>query len=165
MQHTIVQAKIFKVDVRSRVEFTRSLDKGLNKLVVLFPADTLLPEAKVKIVLQELLAVGAAVQDHGEHTVWMNATANGHQYQFGDGDEDATTPLITDAQNLLAVYTLSAILVAHEIVFFFFLSKKPLLLTGYHNVVNVFRLSPLRQITLYGVHIIDIEEHSFGSPE
>lgn len=116
MQHTIIQTKVLKVDVCFGIEFTRRFDEGLDKLVILLTPSTLLPETKVKVILQELLIISAAVQDNRKHTVGVDASADGHQHQLCDGDKDATASLVTDAQDFLAVCSLLVIFLTEGVL-------------------------------------------------
>lgn len=100
---TVGQAKVFKVNIGSRVKMPRGLDKAVDKVGVLPTADALVPQAQVQLVVEELLVVGAAVQDDGEGPVGVDAGAERGENELGHGDEDTADALIANAQNLLAV--------------------------------------------------------------
>lgn len=91
------------MNVRPRVQPPGRRDEGVDKVVVPLAPDALRPEAEVEVVAQQLRVVGAAVEDHGEAAVRMDAGAQRREGQLGDGDEDAPDALVSDAQYLLAV--------------------------------------------------------------
>lgn len=100
---TVVEAKVLKVDVCLWVQLPRRLDKGVDEPAVLFTPDTLLPEAQVQLVAEELLVVRPAIKDDGEGAVRMDASAESGEDQLGDRDEDASDALVADSQDLLAI--------------------------------------------------------------
>jgi hypothetical protein len=69
----------------------------------------------------------------------MYTSAQGIDDELGYTDEDSAYTLITNAQYLLAI--------AHD------------------YQVDVFRVTPLLQVVLHAVRIVDVEEAAFGSPE
>jgi hypothetical protein len=72
---TVAETKVLKVDVCLWIQLSCRLDKGVDKLAVLFAADTFLSEAQVQLVVEELLIVRPAVKDDRESAVWVDASA------------------------------------------------------------------------------------------
>ena len=91
------------MDVRLRKQPPRRLHKRINKLIVPLSANPPLPQAQVQLVAEEIIVVGAAVEDDGEGAVGVDAGAGGGEDELGYGDEDAAGALVADAQDLLAV--------------------------------------------------------------
>jgi hypothetical protein len=91
------------MDVGARVELSSCFDESLDKFIVLLAADSLLPQPKIKIIIQEFLIVCTTVQDNWQAAVGMNAGAQSVEDKFGNGDENAAHTLITDAEDFLSV--------------------------------------------------------------
>lgn len=91
------------MDVRLGEQLPGGRDKVVHELVVLFAADPVLLQPEVEVVPEQLLVVGAAVQDHGQRAVRVHAGAERRERQLGARDEDAADALVADAEDLLAV--------------------------------------------------------------
>lgn len=102
-RRTIGKAKVLKVDIGPRVELPRRLDKGVDELVILLTADSLLSEPEVEVVLQQLLVIRATVENDGQGPVGVDAGTERCEDELGHRDQDASAALVADAENLLAV--------------------------------------------------------------
>lgn len=69
------QAEVFEVDQRFRVAFARGADEAVDEGVVFLAADAWALEAEVELVVEELVVVGAGVEDYGKGAAGVDAGA------------------------------------------------------------------------------------------
>ena len=61
---TIMKTKVFEVDIRLWVQLPSGLNERIDKVVISLAPDSLLSEAEVELIIQQLLVVRPAVKDH-----------------------------------------------------------------------------------------------------
>ena len=79
------------------------LDVVVDEGVVLRALDARLRDAEVERVVEQLLAVGADVEHHGEGARGVDAGGRGVDVELADGDLDAADAPVADAQDALGV--------------------------------------------------------------
>lgn len=104
MRRTVGEPKVLKVDVGFGVQLPRSLDKGVDELVICGATDAFLSQAEVNLIVQERLVIRAAVEDYGQRAAGVNAGAEGGESQLGTRDEDPAYALVTDTKDLLSIF-------------------------------------------------------------
>lgn len=102
-RHTIIKSKVFEVDVCARIELASRLHERVDKLVIPLTSDTFGSEAQIQIIVEKLLVVCTAVQDNRQGSIGVDASTQRGQDELGHGDKDATTALVADTQDFLAV--------------------------------------------------------------
>lgn len=100
---SIVNAKIFEVDVCFWKQLLRALYEALDKVIVLLTSDSVLLNSKVKVVITKLLIICAGIKDNTERPIWMNAGAHCSKGQLSDTDQDSAYALIANSKDLLSV--------------------------------------------------------------
>ena len=137
---SVTQAEVLEVDDGAGVEFADGLDERVHEPIVLRPAaHALLPQAQIQRIIEQTLAISTAVQHHRQRAIRMQSRAEGAQREFRRADEDPAHALVADPQDLLRV--------------------------GYHDVVDVVRLAPLRQVLAHALGLVDGQEAAFGLAE
>lgn len=83
-QPTILETKVFKVDVSVWIQLSCRLDKSVHEFCVFFTADSLLLEAKVEFIVEKSLVVGATVKNHRKGPIRMDTAAESGKNEFGN---------------------------------------------------------------------------------
>ena len=96
-------AEVLKVQVEVREELLNGGHKVINEGVVAILVNALVALTQVQRVIEQLLAVGAGVNDNRHDAVWINASCSGVNHELTDGNFDAVGAPVADAQNCLCV--------------------------------------------------------------
>ena len=91
------------MDICPRVNPPASPHKPIHELIIPLTPRSRLPQTQVELILQKVLVVRAAVQNHRQGSTRMDAGAQGVQHKLRDGNENAAHALIADSENLFAV--------------------------------------------------------------
>ena len=92
-------AEVLEVQVEVREELLDGGHKVVNEGVVAVLVDTLVALAQVQWVIKQLLAVGTGVDNNRHDAVWINASCGGVDHELTDGNLNAVSAPVTDAQN------------------------------------------------------------------
>lgn len=65
------------MNVSARKQFSSSIDKGLDEVVILLSSYPALTKSEIELVLEEFLIVSATVYDDGKSAAGMNTGAKG----------------------------------------------------------------------------------------
>lgn len=85
----------------------------------------------------------------------MESSTDRSEHELGDGDEDTPNTLVTNTEDLLAILSVLLIVWLHQ-------RKR---LACYYDVVNVVRSSPLREVAMNQVLLVDVEIAPFRPSE
>jgi hypothetical protein len=67
-----MKTKVFEMDIRFGIQLPRRLDKRVDKLIILIPPHALLSQSEIQVIVEKLLVICAAVEDHGKTPVGMD---------------------------------------------------------------------------------------------
>lgn len=81
------------MDISSGEQLSSGFDKCLDKIVILLPPYARLAEAEIKLIIEQVLVICAAVYDYRESSVGMNSSAEGRKSQLCSRYENAAYAL------------------------------------------------------------------------
>lgn len=67
------------MNVSSGKQLSSSVDKGLDKIVILLSSYPTVAETKVELIFKQIFIVSAAVYDYGKGSTGMNTGAEGRK--------------------------------------------------------------------------------------
>jgi hypothetical protein len=144
------------MDICFRVQLSSRLNEGVDKVIIFLTPSARLLEAKIEVVFQKFLAVGATVQNDGQRSIRMDASAKCGEDQLGHRDQNSSHTLIADTKNFLPI---CGLLASHR-------QRRRLQgLTRDHDIVDIIRGSPLSQVIVDTADVIDVQKASLGFAE
>ena len=108
-RRTIRQPEILKMNVSLWIQLASRLHKRVDELVILLPTNSRLFQAQVQFIFEKLLIISPAVENYRESSVRVDPSAERRQDQLGNGYQNPSYALITDAENLFSIYNALAI--------------------------------------------------------
>mmetsp|Transcript_12406 Transcript_12406/g.35880 ORF Transcript_12406/g.35880 Transcript_12406/m.35880 type:complete len:314 (+) Transcript_12406:992-1933(+) len=96
--------KVFELDENLRAEHRlTALDELVDKGIVLWASQSLLSQADVELVLQELVIVGAHVDVHGQAPSGVHPSAGRVERQLANGNAHAIRSQVAEAEDTFAI--------------------------------------------------------------
>ncbi len=95
--------KIFPLQKDVRPAAFDSAHKGLDKIVVLLPADALVPPADIDGIIEQHFVVSAHVEQDGQTMFGRNATQRRVERHLADGNAHAARALIAQAKDAFSI--------------------------------------------------------------
>ena len=92
-------AEVLEVQVEVREELLDGGHKVVNEGVVAVLVDTLVALAQVQWVIEQLLAIGASINNNRHNAVRVNTSCGGVNHELTDRNLNAVSAPVADAQN------------------------------------------------------------------
>ena len=86
------------------------LHKRVDKLVILLPTNSRLFQTQIEFIVEKFFIISPAVENYREGSVWVDSSTERRQDQLGNGDQNPSHALITDAENLFSICNTLAIM-------------------------------------------------------